>query len=227
MVTRDDLCWSTGPRDDHGQPYCLHLLGHSGPHEPHPEWPGGYTTWGGALCRANPETIRAAWLPLGFLDRLNAGVPYPALTPTVEPEAPDPLPKFEFDRVVDYEKVAEAADWMVLPEYFREALTNFVEQLVAGGFAIVKRVPTDYVDAATRRAETGPPAKVETKASPLVLEDLRRMVIDTVGWSPVTRVDLERRYTETQPKVGETQLVVRRGRLAAHRKRDLGMNAIR
>ncbi|WP_280193240.1 hypothetical protein [Nocardia farcinica] len=273
-MKREDLCWSTGPRvGSEGHPYCLLPAGHDGTHIAHPE-SGFFARWGDPLCRANPDTIRAAWLPLGFLDRLNEGVPYPALAPA--PDVPEPitatctvcrtdihwidaptggwwahdvhpedehdaqtttevitrddnlgrtytvgvLPKYEFDSVVDYTKVAESCEWLC---HFREALPEFIRQLEAGGFAIVKRVPTDYIDAATRRAEAGPPAKVETTASPLVLEDLRRMVIDTAGWSPVTRVDLERRYTEAQPKVGETRLVVRRGKLAAHRKRDLGL----
>lgn len=48
------------------------------------------------------------------------------------------LPQFEFDAVVDYEKVGESCDWMCLPEYFREALPEFLRQLEAGGYAIVK-----------------------------------------------------------------------------------------
>lgn len=48
------------------------------------------------------------------------------------------LPAFPFDAVVDYEKVAESCDGFCQPEYFREALVEFVRQLEAGGYVIVK-----------------------------------------------------------------------------------------
>lgn len=54
------------------------------------------------------------------------------------------MPEFPFDAVVDYEKIAESCDWMCLPEYFREALPEFVRQLEAGGYVIARKVGTEY-----------------------------------------------------------------------------------
>lgn len=61
--TRDDLCWSRGPRvGSEGHPYCLLKFGHTGLHISHPE--SGFTErWGDPLCRANPEERATAWIP--------------------------------------------------------------------------------------------------------------------------------------------------------------------
>lgn len=80
-------------------------------------------------------------------------------------------------------------------------------------------VPDD-IDAATRRPETGPPETVSTGVvTPLTLKDLRRLVVDTAGWSPVTIVRVERSNPDAAPGRGETSLTVVRGSLAAHRKK--------
>lgn len=73
MTIREQLCWSTGPRvGSEGHPYCLLMAGHTGMHMSHPE--SGFTErWSNPLCRANPETIRTAWLPDDILRRLNSG----------------------------------------------------------------------------------------------------------------------------------------------------------
>lgn len=93
-------------------------------------------------------------------------------------------------------------------------------RIQTAGYVAVE--PPNYIEAATRRAETGSPETVSTgTVGPLVLEDLRRLVVATAGWSPVTVVRVKRHTLNAVPKQGETTLTVVRGGLAAHRKIDL------
>lgn len=77
----------------------------------------------------------------------------------------------------------------------------------------------DDIAAAVQCAETNPPEQVSTEmVEPLVLEDLRRLVVETAGWSPVTIVQVYRPDPHPAPKRGRTLLAAVRGSLAAHRK---------
>lgn len=56
--------------------------------------------------------------------------------------------------------------------------------------------------------------------TPIVLEDLRRLVEETKDWSPVNIVDVEKFFSNKNPFAQDPVLVVSRGRLAGHRKQD-------
>lgn len=62
-MTRDELCWSIGPRiGESGYPYCLQPWWHKGLHCSHPD-SGFDEEWGAPLCRAGDRERAHAWLP--------------------------------------------------------------------------------------------------------------------------------------------------------------------